>query len=120
MKVRKGFVSNSSSSSFICDLCGNVESGYDMAISDFEMIECENELHVFCKHHFNNLDEITIKGDYDRVIKSEYCPICNMSNFTYNEIIKYLKKTNIYDKIIEEIKQKFKNYEEFNIFISRK
>lgn len=30
MKYRKSFVTNSSSSSFICEVCGEVESGYDM------------------------------------------------------------------------------------------
>jgi len=34
MKIRTGFVSNSSSSSFICDYCGDVESGYDMSMED--------------------------------------------------------------------------------------
>lgn len=40
MKKRKGFVSNSSSSSFICDVCGEIESGYDASLSDFDMSEC--------------------------------------------------------------------------------
>lgn len=47
MKIRSGFVSNSSSSSFTCDVCGRTESGYDIGLSEFEMMECENG-HVFC------------------------------------------------------------------------
>lgn len=42
MKIRNGFVSNSSSSSFICDVSGRVESGMDMCIEDAGMYECEN------------------------------------------------------------------------------
>lgn len=50
MKIRNGFVSNSSSSSFICDVCGTVESGYDASMSEMGMINCENghTLHEGC------------------------------------------------------------------------
>ena len=50
MKVRKGFVSNSSSSSFICEVCGNVESGYDASHADMGFAQCENG-HEFCLDH---------------------------------------------------------------------
>ena len=47
MKFRKDFVTNSSSSSYICEICGRNESGYDMGLSDCDMVECVNG-HVFC------------------------------------------------------------------------
>lgn len=50
MKKRIGFVSNSSSSSFVCDVCGREESGWDMDLSEAEMFECENG-HIFCESH---------------------------------------------------------------------
>lgn len=50
MKIRKGFVSNSSSSSFTCDVCGENCSGMDMGLKDAEMYECE-EGHTFCESH---------------------------------------------------------------------
>lgn len=51
MKKRLGFVSNSSSSSFICDVCGHDESGWDLGLSEAGMKECCNG-HIFCTDHF--------------------------------------------------------------------
>lgn len=42
MKVRIGFISNSSSSSFVCSVCGREESGYDLSMEEVEMVYCEN------------------------------------------------------------------------------
>jgi len=50
MKIRNGFVSNSSSSSFTCDVCGTTESGMDAGLSDFDMSQCEHG-HTFCNCH---------------------------------------------------------------------
>ena len=47
MKFRKDFVTNSSSSSYVCEICGRSESGYDISLRDCEMYECVNG-HVFC------------------------------------------------------------------------
>lgn len=47
MKFRKDFVTNSSSSSYVCEICGRTESGYDLCLSDCEMMECVNG-HIFC------------------------------------------------------------------------
>jgi hypothetical protein len=50
MKRRLGFVSNSSSSSFICDVSGHTECGMDMCLSEAEMSQCVNE-HTFCNDY---------------------------------------------------------------------
>ena len=47
MKFRKDFVTNSSSSSYVCEICGRSESGWDIGLSECEMMECVNG-HVFC------------------------------------------------------------------------
>jgi hypothetical protein len=48
MKFRKDFVTNSSSSSYICDICGRSEEGMDLCLSDAEMYQCENG-HTICE-----------------------------------------------------------------------
>lgn len=47
MKKRIDFVTNSSSSSFVCEVCGRTESGWDMSLDEAEMYECVNG-HVIC------------------------------------------------------------------------
>ncbi len=85
MKVRNGFVSNSSSSSFTCDVCGVTESGWDFDLYEAGFIECEND-HIFCKEHSLypplNINEY----DDDKIIKRFY-------NINYNDYqIKSIKK----------------------------
>jgi len=67
MKVRLGFVSNSSSSSFVCDVCGEEYSGWDACLSEPEMYCCEYG-HTFCEGHMKeNLEDLSIEK------KREYC-----------------------------------------------
>lgn len=47
MKYRKDFVTNSSSSSYVCEICGRTESGWDLTLSEIEMLECVNG-HTIC------------------------------------------------------------------------
>ncbi|MEE1301850.1 MAG: hypothetical protein UHD64_03630 [Bacteroidales bacterium] len=49
MKFRKDFVTNSSSSSYVCEICGRSESGWDICLSECDMMQCVNG-HVFCCH----------------------------------------------------------------------
>jgi hypothetical protein len=58
MKTRYGFVSNSSSTSFTCDVCGTTESGMDASACDFEMTQCING-HCFCDCHAEKMPEST-------------------------------------------------------------
>lgn len=50
MKVRDGFVSNSSTTTFICAVCGTVESGMDAGLTEFGACECV-EGHELCTKH---------------------------------------------------------------------
>ena len=71
MKIRNGFVSNSSSSSFICDVCGNEQSGMDLSLSECEMNECKNG-HTFCDEHKIEGYQITIAEKKARMLDCSY------------------------------------------------
>ena len=134
MKTRKGFVSNSSSSSFICDICGKTASGFDISPCDFDMALCENG-HIFCydhavdiespcKVHYKYSDEDV---EYDNMFEAEahegevprqYCPICNFKELATGDCLKYLALTGRdRNAILKEIKERFKTYKEFEDFL---
>jgi len=135
MKVRNGFVSNSSSLSFTCDICNTVESGWDLSILDINMIYCEND-HLICCEHLNheiqtklsnsyiwsgksteNNNEYDYKNDPDFIlddyqglkISSKNCPLCTLDKPYISEstLFKYLVISNKYD--INKLKEKFCN-----------
>ena len=78
MKIRNGFVSNSSSSSFICGFCGRTEIGYDLSIGEAEMLECVHG-HCFCQHEMIGGYQESMFENYDNryEVPEQYCPICN-------------------------------------------
>lgn len=134
MKIRLGFVSNSSSSSFVCSVCGAIESGMDASLSDFGMVRCEYG-HDMCEScvpgmdEDSDLDTITVDGDehtntvftvysedeYDMVLRKEKCPICTMDKIEESlEILWLRKKLNMTDEEVSKaIKTEFKTYEDF-------
>ena len=52
MKFRMSFVTNSSSSSYVCDICGAEQSGMDMDLGLAGMFRCAND-HAMCECHAN-------------------------------------------------------------------
>jgi hypothetical protein len=91
MKFRKGFVSNSSSSSFVCDTCKETFSGWDASPSEFEHQYCVNG-HVICE------DEIMVERgeefdfeDWDYEVPAEYCPCCQFQIVSDDDIEDYLR-----------------------------
>jgi len=120
MKIRTGFVSNSSSSSFICEVTGRIESGYDMGLEEAEMLECVNE-HVFTETRI--IGEVKDKDEDDEDYYSEWryevpavnCPICTLNHIKNNDLLKWLLKMEGIDKemVINQIKSRHTNYGEF-------
>lgn len=94
MKIRQGFVSNSSSSSFVCDITGANESGYDIGLRDAGMAECVKG-HTFVRSCIDGLDEKIseleeVDDDIIYEIPEEVCPICN--GLAKSLIVKRIKK----------------------------
>lgn len=125
MKFRSDFVTNSSSSSFVCEICGRVESGWDMALSEAGMVECING-HVFCEEEVlewpnrNDMIKAILEDEYNDYLEEELnskddeslhyyysrsnewgipectCPICQFIEYSEPDLSKYLlKKYNI-------------------------
>lgn len=79
MKIRHGFVSNSSSSSFICDITGDTIEDGDCDLSDLGYVECENDHRmpenyvicssIFSKQLFNPGESVEF---YRELLKNEY------------------------------------------------
>jgi len=118
MKIRNGFVSNSSTSSFVCDLCGEEYTGWDASPwdRDYGCYVCPNE-HVMCEEHVDGDVETPVeKGcehEFDRdkcnycptcgeeawveseeaTIASSQCPICQFKAYADSEMAAYLLKT---------------------------
>jgi len=124
MKIRKGFVSNSSSSSFICDVCGNIEAGWDMSIDEADMVECVKG-HVLCKDHIINKEKFSKweeeNDDYwGYEIPEDFCPICQFNTISQKDIIKFMLKRLHFSSMNELKKHVVEEYmtkEEFDKFI---
>lgn len=104
MKKRNGFVSNSSSSSFICEICNHTEVGYDDSLSDLGFAQCVNE-HIFCEEHLLD-NETEENDDIGECYTEKCCPICQFTMYSQPELARYLLE--LYsiprDTVFQEIK----------------
>lgn len=92
MKIRNGFVSNSSSSSFVCCVCGEKIEGRDISLYEYDMVMCENG-HIYCTEHAKR----------------------TLSDITKDELLDYLNEE-YYSDVIEQIKS-FKTDDEYDTFL---
>lgn len=137
MKIRTGFVSNSSSSSFTCSVCGETQSGWDLCLSDAGMFCCENG-HYICNEHKLDLTDKQKQEIIERMAPktqgeglddkwdnfcvdnyddspAEECPCCQMKEFDKEDLAAYFYKSRnlTKDDLANELKSKFKSYKEF-------
>lgn len=105
MKIRLGFVSNSSSSSYTCRVCGNEEGGYDISLEGAGMVQCVNG-HVFCEGH--------VLEDYENPyeIKEASCPVCSFRVHDSSDVLTYLRGKDL-SPVLTEIKERFGTYKRF-------
>jgi hypothetical protein len=122
MKIRNGFVSNSSSSSFVCCISGEVESGYDLGIRDAGYYECKNG-HVFCESFVlpakDQEEDEEEEWDWHGLVDPSRCPVCQLKEFDKDDLIAFaLKKLGTNRKELgKEIAFKFASYDEFQSYL---
>lgn len=85
MKFRSDFVTNSSSSSYVCEICGESGSGWDASPEDFDMTQCVNG-HVICKEHMLTPSRDQLKEELLQFKKWDYKNNCEVQSFTPEEI----------------------------------
>lgn len=120
MKIRLDFVTNSSSNSYVCRICGEIESGWDCGLDDFNMVGCING-HTFHRYCLSEAQQEEIEKleeeDEDIVyyeIPEELCPICSFDYLENGSIAKYLMKTHgiTKEQLKKELREKFSSYKE--------
>lgn len=114
-KIRKGFVSNSSSSSFICEISGSVESGYDASPQDVGMIRCDHD-HLMLESYIPAGAELVEYEEWGGVALTEAdCPICQLKEVRADDLVKFaLKQLGVTEEQLkDQIRSKFKNLKEF-------
>lgn len=96
-KIRVGFVSNSSSSSFVCDVCNYIERVRDYEKVDSDFYRCENG-HIICKGHVSEIIPYPTEDEYEKLVDdgsfqailSKACPICTTKIIRDKDLLKYL------------------------------
>ena len=98
MKIRTGFVSNSSSSSFVCDVSKEIYSGWDASLSDFELYECENG-HTFHEVYIVGLNGNGLDDAIRTLAETFYCDKLKPENF---KTLTNLEKADFYAAALDK------------------
>lgn len=125
MKARIGFVSNSSTSSFVCDVCGRQESGFDCSAYQFEMTNCVNG-HTVCDEEL--LEDWKRNPDEDEYeCPEECCPVCKFAVFGEYDLARFLEvkhgvsRDEVFAEVKKANKRRKKLYDtEYNTYVCTK
>lgn len=107
MKFRKDFVTNSSSSSYVCEICGRNESGWDLGLSECEMMECING-HVFCCDEalpFPSKEEMVktiMENEWNKKYHYSWRGECTEETYTADQLLEMEEDTLFFDFYNEE------------------
>ena len=113
MKARSSFVTNSSSSSFICDSTGEIFSGFDASMSDFYLYRCENS-HTCHIEEFIGFDEDSVEFKQELIKKQ--IKNCEEQILFYKEKLKDSKNEKYFNSYKEWIDRKKEQIVELNSF----
>jgi hypothetical protein len=119
MKIRTGFVSNSSSSSFVCLKCEESHEGYDGDYGDIKNLACEYG-HDFCSECISLPEDE--RDDYSQEFSSTFCPVCTFKLLTDFDARRWLlrKYKTRKEEVLEEIKGQFSTYQDFAKYMKEK
>lgn len=121
MKFRKGFVSNSSSSSFVCEICGGEWSGQDGEYGGIEELRCENG-HILCSDCANW--ERPEENEWDDEIPPAACKICSFKQLLDKDAVDYMTRVKetftSREDILNTLQLSFDTYKEFQDWIEEK
>lgn len=120
MKKRYGFVSNSSSSSFICCVSNeSVEIDDSCDIGDYGLVRCENN-HVFFTEYVVNKENLNddsyTQNKYEEIVLKEcHCPLCSLSIIKDNVLLDYIlfKYSLNKETLVNEIKRDYTSLNHF-------
>ena len=121
MKIRTSFVSNSSSSSFICEICGRDHDIGFLSLRESGACYCENNHEICIDHLLCSEEELEAlyaeSKDIYEYIPEKYCPICQgeyvseliLADYArkmgFDEVVKKRIKEIGYKQFIEELEE---------------
>jgi hypothetical protein len=117
VKIREGFVSNSSSSAFVT--CGSCSGQTDVGFAGHEDVwwvaceECETDFcrdcvdPFLCEKETKELEKWLKSGNWESMPK-KFCPVCNLKVVTREDVIDYAfeKLGTTMEKLEQELLEK--------------